>query len=162
MTNDEHTTIRIGPTVVAALAILAASLIVLGVGWLARRHANLSVFNGAEKIEVHESSFHIDLAETTVKAGKVGFNVHNDASIAHEFVIFKTDLAADLLPLGKDGDVVEDAPQLSDVADTGSAIDPGATRALVANLKPGHYAVVCNLSGHYSLGMHLSLTVTAP
>jgi len=161
MTNDETKATRVGPTVVAALVILAASLIALGVGLLARHHANRSPFHGAEKIEVQESSFHIALAKSTVKAGKIGFDVHNDASIPHEFVIFKTKLTADLLPLGKDGDVIEDSPQLDNVLDSGSAIDPGATRALVANLKPGHYAVVCNLQGHYSLGMHISLNVTA-
>jgi uncharacterized cupredoxin-like copper-binding protein len=161
MTNDEHTTVRVGPTVVAALAILAATLIALGVGWLARRHANDSVFNGAEKVEVHEASFRITLAETTVTAGKIGFDVHNDASVQHEFVIFKTDLAANDLPLGKDGDVIEDAPQLKDVVDSGSAIDPGHSRALVANLAPGHYAVVCNLPSHYHEGMYIDLTVTA-
>jgi uncharacterized cupredoxin-like copper-binding protein len=161
MTNDEAHTTRVGPTVVVALVILVASLIALGVGWLARHHADRSPFHGAEKIEVHESSFHIALAESTVKSGKIGFDVHNDASIPHEFVVFKTNLTADLLPLGKDGDVIADSPQLENVLDSGSAIDPGATRALVANLKPGHYAVVCNLQGHYSLGMHLSLNVTA-
>jgi uncharacterized cupredoxin-like copper-binding protein len=161
MTNDEANTTRVGPTLVAALAILAASLIVLGVGWLARRHADDSRFNGAEKIEVHESSYHLALAETTVKAGKIGFDVHNDASIPHEFVVFETKLAADHLPRGSNGDVIEDSPQLKDVVDSGSALNPGSTRALIENLKPGHYAVVCNLPGHYGLGMHVDLTVTA-
>lgn len=100
MVRREKTSTSVGPTVVVVLAILAASLIALGIGCLARRHADDSVFNGAEKIEVHESDFRITLAETTVTAGKIGFDVHNDASDQHEFVIFKTDLSANDLPVG--------------------------------------------------------------
>jgi uncharacterized cupredoxin-like copper-binding protein len=157
--HDDHTSTRVGPTIVVFVSILAATLVTLGLGWWAHRHAEESVFNGAEKIEVHESSFRIGLAETTVTAGKLGFDVHNDAAVPHEFVIFETDLDADALPLDADGDVVEDAPQLKDVVDSGSSITPGHSRALVATLAPGHYAVVCNLPGHYHLGMHIDLTV---
>jgi uncharacterized cupredoxin-like copper-binding protein len=161
MLRREKASSGVGPTIVVVLSILAATLIALGIGWLVRRHADDAVFNGAEKIEVHETSFKITLAETTVKAGKIGFDVHNDAKIQHEFVVFKTDLDADDLPLDKDGDVVEDAPQLKDVLDSNSSINPGHSRALVANLAPGHYAVVCNLPTHYHQGMHIDLTVTA-
>jgi uncharacterized cupredoxin-like copper-binding protein len=148
-------------TTVVSLVLLVTVGIALGLGAWARRHAENAVFNGTEKIEVHESSFRIQLSETTIRSGKIGFDVHNNASVPHEFVVFKTDVAADELPLGKDGDVVEDSPELKDVADSGSSISPGHSRALFATLTPGHYAVVCNLPTHYHQGMHIDLTVTA-
>jgi uncharacterized cupredoxin-like copper-binding protein len=30
----------------------------------------------------------------------------------------------------------------------------------INDMKPGHYALVCNLSGHYAAGMHVDLWVT--
>ncbi|HEX4490335.1 MAG TPA: sulfocyanin-like copper-binding protein [Acidimicrobiia bacterium] len=149
----------VAPTVVAALVILFGCVVALGLGVLARHHANSEEFKGSEKIVVHERSFRITLSRTTVNDGKIGFDVHNDASIGHEFVVFKTDLPADQLPLGKDGDVIEDSPELKDVVDSGSALKPGSSRALFAHLEAGHYAVVCNLPGHYHDGMHLDLVV---
>jgi uncharacterized cupredoxin-like copper-binding protein len=158
-TNIDPPVTSVAPTVITTLVILAALVVALGVGLLARHHANAQEFKGSEKIVVHERSFAITLSRTTVDDGRVGFDVHNDASIPHEFVVFKTDLPADQLPLGKDGDVIEDAPQLKDVIDSGSALKPGTSRALFGRLEAGHYAVVCNLPGHYRDGMHIDLVV---
>jgi uncharacterized cupredoxin-like copper-binding protein len=156
---DPSTSAAVFHTLVGAALIMAATVVALGLGVLARHHAEAEVFSGAEKVEVHESSYRIKLEESTVEAGRVGFDVHNDAKVQHEFVVFETDLAADRLPLGKDGDVVEDSPQLHNIADSGSSIDAGTSRAVFATLSSGHYAVVCNLPGHYHLGMHVDLTV---
>src|SRR5437763_112186 len=35
----------------------------------------------------------------------------------------------------------------------------GQTMTLAITLAPGHYAVVCNLPGHYRMGMHQDFTV---
>jgi uncharacterized cupredoxin-like copper-binding protein len=156
---EDNSSASLRRTTVVVAIVLVALGIALGLGALARRHAEDSVFNGAQKVEVHESSYRLSLATTTLPSGRIGFDVHNDASMPHEFVVFKTDLPADALPLGSDGDVVEDSPLLQDVADSGSSIVPGHSRAIFATLAPGHYAVVCNLPGHYHLGMHVDLTV---
>src|SRR2546425_1192379 len=37
---------------------------------------------------------------------------------------------------------------------------PGQTKPLVITLLPGHYALMCNLPGHYRMGMHQDFTVT--
>ena len=36
---------------------------------------------------------------------------------------------------------------------------PGAAKALRLRLTPGHYALICNLSGHYMAGQHADFTV---
>jgi uncharacterized cupredoxin-like copper-binding protein len=39
-------------------------------------------------------------------------------------------------------------------------MEPGAVMMLTLKLAPGHYAVVCNLPGHYASGMHQDFFVT--
>lgn len=45
------------------------------------------------------SEFKIVLGASSVPAGSVTFEVTNKGALEHEFVVFKTDLAADKLPL---------------------------------------------------------------
>ena len=37
---------------------------------------------------------------------------------------------------------------------------PGTSLMLTIDMAPGHYAVVCNLNGHYAMGMHQDFWVT--
>ena len=97
---------------------------------------------------------------TTLQAGKHTIGYTNNGSVPHEIVIFKTDLPANQLPLNANGDVNEDSPLLTSVADSGDALKPGGAKSVVtAALAPGHYVAVCNLPGHYRLGMRLDVTV---
>jgi uncharacterized cupredoxin-like copper-binding protein len=101
----------------------------------------------------------VSLSAAAVPAGRVGFEITNDGTIGHELVVFRTDLRADQLPLGADGNVNEESPLLHNVLDTGGDIAPGHSRTMIVRLAPGHYVVLCNLPGHYHLGMHVDLTV---
>jgi uncharacterized cupredoxin-like copper-binding protein len=97
---------------------------------------------------------------TKLTTGKHTIGLTNRGSEGHEIVIFKTDLPADALPVGADGDVIEDAPSLTTVGDSGDALAPGRSKSFTTDaLTPGHYTAVCNLPGHYRLGMHLDVTV---
>jgi uncharacterized cupredoxin-like copper-binding protein len=97
---------------------------------------------------------------TTLSAGKHTIGLTNDGSMPHELVIFKTDLPANRLPVSADGDVDEESPRLTNVADSGNSLRAGGTKSFTtASLAPGHYVAVCNLPGHYRLGMKLDLTV---
>ena len=61
---------------------------------------------------------------STLSAGSHTFGLTNDAKQAHEFVLFRTDLAADSLPVDANGEVIEDSPELETVADSGSDLEP--------------------------------------
>jgi uncharacterized cupredoxin-like copper-binding protein len=61
--------------------------------------------------------------------------------------------------LGADGNIIEDSPQLVKVADSGASVPPGQSRTLYTVLTPGNYVFVCNLPGHYRLGMRAALVV---
>jgi uncharacterized cupredoxin-like copper-binding protein len=97
---------------------------------------------------------------TRLTTGRHTFGVSNDGHTPHEFVMFRTNLPAHSLPLDENGNVNEDSPLLASVADSGSGLNPGKSRAVKASsLDPGHYVAVCNLPGHYRLGMTLDVTV---
>ena len=89
------------------------------------------------------------------------FDLSNEASISHTFLVFKTDLAADNLPLASDGTVNKDSPMLNLITEQ-LGYPAGETRTLIANLDPGHYVLICNLKNgesHYQMGMRIDFTV---
>jgi uncharacterized cupredoxin-like copper-binding protein len=104
----------------------------------------------------------IKLSSATAASGKVTFVVTNDGTHKHEFVVLQTDTPAANFPIasfeGEKNRIDEDAAG-TNVGETGD-MEPGATQALAIDLKPGHYALVCNLPGHYRMGMHLDFTVS--
>ena len=87
-----------------------------------------------------------------VAAGRVAFKVHNGGSIKHEFVVLRTDKKASQLLKGTEADEAGNVGEIGD-------LQPGQTKTLSLNLKAGHYALICNLPGHYKLGQHADLTV---
>lgn len=111
--------------------------------------------------DVHASTVDFKVRmPATLQTGKHTIGFTNDGKVPHEIVIFKTDLPANRLPLGADGDVNEDSPLLANVADSGDALKAGGTKSFrTAALAPGHYVAVCNLPGHYKLGMYRTVTV---
>jgi uncharacterized cupredoxin-like copper-binding protein len=97
---------------------------------------------------------------TTLKAGKHTIGLTNKGTIGHELVLFKTALLANDLPLKPGGDVNEESPQLTSVGDSGEPLKAGGTESFKTDdLSPGHYVAVCNLPGHYKLGMKLNVKV---
>jgi uncharacterized cupredoxin-like copper-binding protein len=91
--------------------------------------------------------------------GKYEFVVTNHGTIPHELVMFATKAKATSMPMRKDGDVNEDSSALESVLDSGSSLAPGESRILYAEFDAGHYVMVCNLAGHYHLGMREDVTV---
>jgi uncharacterized cupredoxin-like copper-binding protein len=101
----------------------------------------------------------VKLAEFSVKptvaqaaAGKVAFAVHNGGKVTHEFVVLRTDKPAGSLLKGARAD------ESGNVGETGD-LKPGQAKRIVLNLPAGHYALICNLPGHYAAGQHTDFTV---
>jgi uncharacterized cupredoxin-like copper-binding protein len=111
-------------------------------------------------IKVVTSDFKLATSVEKVHAGLVTFRVHNLGASTHEFVVDRTNLRADALPLRANGiSANEDAKQLHAVGEIGD-IRLDTTRELTVSLKPGHYAMYCNLSGHYRGGMYADIEAT--
>lgn len=102
----------------------------------------------------------------TVPHGTVSFFVTNDGSINHEMVVLPLVDAqtAGTRPIAGDGKV-DEASSLGEASKTngegaGEGIVAGASGWMTMTLAPGHYELVCNLTGHYASGMFTELTVT--
>jgi uncharacterized cupredoxin-like copper-binding protein len=113
---------------------------------------------GGGGVGVTLADYSVTLDSTSLSAGDVTFNVTNDAGQVHEFVVVKTDLAEDALPLDDGGDVDEEATEISPV-DEIEDIEPGTSPSLAVTLEAGSYVALCNLPGHYEQGMHAAFTV---
>jgi uncharacterized cupredoxin-like copper-binding protein len=130
--------------------------------------ASCSTGASAGPVAATVKEWQISLSATTLKAGAITFNITNNGDKEHEFVIRKTELLSDKLPLNADGsgEVSEDAPELTEVGDPSelAEIKSGSTdRTITVTLQPGHYVVFCNLHVeelvHYQKGMHADFTV---
>ena len=104
------------------------------------------------KVGVNLSEFKVTPTASQAPSGKVTFNVKNGGSVNHEFVVIKTNKPAGSLLQGARAD------ETGNVGETGD-LTPGAGKTLALNLKPGHYALICNLPGHYKAGQHTDFTV---
>jgi uncharacterized cupredoxin-like copper-binding protein len=110
------------------------------------------------RVDVSLRDFRIETRAASLPRGAVTFVVHNRAPATHEFVIFRTELPADALPIAADGlSVDEDRVHHVDELDE---VPAGTTATLTLQLPPGHYVLICNLEGHYLGGMHHGFTVT--
>jgi uncharacterized cupredoxin-like copper-binding protein len=111
-------------------------------------------------VGVTEHDFGITLDPTEGAAGSTTFNIQNQGPSTHEFVVFKTDIPQDQLPLNKEGtEVDEDASGLTAV-DEVEDIAACSTGTLEADLQAGSYVMICNITSHYGLGMHAAFTVS--
>jgi uncharacterized cupredoxin-like copper-binding protein len=101
----------------------------------------------------------MDLSVATVPAGKVTFEVANVSKNEeeHEFLIAKTDLAPDQLPMTQAGARVDES-KLSGLEELGD-LEPGKSGKLTLDLTPGKYLLFCNEEGHFAAGMYAYLTV---
>lgn len=135
-------------------ATLAAAA--LAVGWaLAVRSTG-----PAGDVVAKTTNFRVSVPKI-LRAGRHTFAYINEGSVPHELLLFRTDLAGSSLPLRPDGNVNEESPLLHSVADSGNATVPGGAASVPTKeaLAPGHYVAVCNLLGHYHLGMWLDVAV---
>jgi uncharacterized cupredoxin-like copper-binding protein len=91
----------------------------------------------------------------------VTFSIKNAGPSVHEFVILKTDALPAQLPTkiedgtpaaDEEGAGVEHVDEVEDIA-------AGATASLSVRLAPGNYVFICNLPGHYHLGMSTGFVV---
>jgi uncharacterized cupredoxin-like copper-binding protein len=106
------------------------------------------------------SEYKIELAATTAPAGPVTFQLKNSGTIVHEFVVFKTDLAPDKLPMLADGTAVDEAGGGLTVVDEVEDIAVAATPSLALTLPAGHYVLLCNVATHYKAGMVSEFTTS--
>ena len=101
------------------------------------------------------TDFKIVSDHATVPAGRTVFGIRNHASMLHEVKVIKTDLDPDKLPIDGAAAKASEEGKVGELLN----ISAGASRKLVVDLVPGKYVVICNIAGHYQLGMRVALEV---
>jgi uncharacterized cupredoxin-like copper-binding protein len=120
-----------------------------------------SCSSGPSKVDVTLTTYKITLSTDSVKAGDVVFHVTNQATdLVHEFVIFKTDLPEDQLPLTAENIVDEEGAGITFINEV-EDVEQGTSKDLTVTLDPGRYVLICNTAEntHYMRGMHTVFTV---
>lgn len=109
----------------------------------------------AASIAVELSEWKVVPAQASSPAGSVTFAVANTGTQVHEFVVVRTDMKADTLPV-VDNKIDESAlAPVDEIED----IVVGATPTLTVDLAAGHYVLLCNIEAHYGQGMRADFDV---
>ena len=93
-----------------------------------------------------------------IAQGDITFVVTNTSELQeHEMLVIPIDDISKALPYNTDTERMDEdaAGSLGEVAETA----PGKTGELTLNLAPGTYMLVCNIAGHYAMGMWTLITV---
>jgi uncharacterized cupredoxin-like copper-binding protein len=106
----------------------------------------------ARRIGVSLREYAIAPSPAVGRAGRVTFAVRNTGAIPHEFVVIRTAKPADGLLKGNEADETGNVGEIGDV-------QPGQAKTLTLPLKAGHYALICNLPGHYKAGQRADFSV---
>ncbi len=98
----------------------------------------------------------VEPAVATVAPGDVTFRISNRGWAPHEFLVVRTDLAADALPVAR---ARVDERQVAVVGRIDEFIGMRETREITLTLEAGNYALICNSLGHYPLGVRTAFRV---
>lgn len=102
----------------------------------------------------------VKVSAKAANAGEVTFAIANFGTMAHEFLVVKTDLPLGEIPLGSNNRFDEEAEGL-EVIDEIPEWEPNTAGVLKVKLEPGNYQLLCNIEGHYKNGMHAGFEVLA-
>lgn len=122
-------------------------------------------------VSVTLDEFSVGLHQSSAAAGDVALEVANEGSEDHQFIVIKTDLEPDALPLTPDGSVDEGGEGIEEVGRV-DRIDPGGSSILNLKLEPGSYVFFCNIVetgeeegeegeflSHFALGERTKFTI---
>ena len=105
-------------------------------------------------VAVTMKDYKVELSVDTVKPGTVKFGVKNAGGMEHSFELIKTDLPIDKLPTTGDAKAREDG-----LVKQIKSLGVGKVSVVTADLAAGSYVIICNVAGHYQLGMRAALIV---
>ena len=137
----------------AFVAVLAGATVVAAIGAITALGGAPAQANQNAVVRVKLGEFGITSQPRAVSAGKVTFSALNIGEVEHELVIIRSSKSA--LPVKKFKAVEPEAGVIGEIED----VEPGKRGKLTATLSAGKYLLICNIVGHYQLGMRTMLTV---
>ena len=108
----------------------------------------------AGAIDVELAEWKVEPAEKSAPAGAVVFNARNVGQAPHELEVIATDTPARDFPVEESR-----AKIVGEKVGEVEGIAAGQAKVLEVELEPGHYALICNLPGHYQPGMYADFEV---
>ncbi len=145
---------------VLAIGAVATTVALTVPAWAAKK----------SKLDIEIREWNITVGAEAVPAGEVDVSVKNKGKEVHEIVIMKlnTNDAVGRLPVDRDGAIDEKTMTFGKIIEEFEGMEPGKKDKKTINLKPGRYAIVCNMveqekdgtvEAHYSKGMSAELKV---
>ncbi len=120
---------------IAAVTVAVVSVCVLTAGAVTKNRL----------VAVQVDAFSVFPAVQGAPIGKVKFVVTNTGTFEHEFVVVKTNKPAGNLLKGKEANETGAAGEID-------GVPAGQAKTVTLKLQRGHYALICNLPGHYAAG----------
>jgi uncharacterized cupredoxin-like copper-binding protein len=106
-------------------------------------------------VKASEVEWGIKTSKKTSHAGKISFAVRNAGKLTHQFIVLRTNLPANKLPLhGTTVNLKKAGKVLGKIN-----LAPGKNGHISLTLKTGHYVLLCNLPAHYQSGQHAAFQV---
>ena len=106
-------------------------------------------------VTVDLKEYAITLSVATIKAGTIKFGIRNNGTMVHDFDLYKTDLPIDKLPIDQGAAKVKMDGLVKQMIN----ISANRSTTITADLVAGRYVIICNVAGHYQLGMRAELQV---
>ena len=106
-------------------------------------------------LTVDMKEYSITLSAPTIKAGVVKIGIRNLGTMVHDFDLIKTDLPFDKLPIDGGSAKAKEDGLVRQMLN----ISPNRVTTIEASLAAGNYVILCNVAGHYQLGMRVALKV---
>ena len=141
--------------------VLAVGLTVAIVGFHAHSHSHgdLRVIDAEGNVQV-VGAWRLGSSEggelPAVQTGDLRFELSNADGVRHSFVVVRTDLGGEDLPLAN-GRV--DLAEAGELVGTVETVLPGGSGGRTFSLPPGRYVLYCDIAGHYEGGMYYTLVV---
>ena len=110
----------------------------------------------AATIAVTLNEWALEVDEARAQGGKVTFAVSNKGTVEHDFIVIRSDLAADALPTA--GGAVDE----TQVEVVGRAVRirvRGVDVNVSLDLAAGSYVLICNIPAHYDRGQRIAFTM---
>ena len=107
------------------------------------------------QVVVEMTDYKLTVNVPSVKAGTIKIGVRNLANMEHSFEVLKTDLPHDKIPVDGASAKAKEDGKVGAIP----SIAAGKSAAVTVDLTPGKYVFICNVAGHYQLGMHIGFTV---
>ena len=116
------------------VAVLLVSLVAASCGGGGKPSGEQPSPSAGAVVTVTEKEWSITFSTAALKAGPLKLTLKNEGSIEHNFIIKEANVEVD-------------------------SIQPGQSKEVTVNLKPGTYTVMCNIAGHAEAGMQTSIKV---